>query len=83
MTANKGVCQSGAREMCGCREKHGHMQCPCATKYIISTLMEHAAVGNQVIEQRGKIEILEKHRESLKRELDGVEEELKQITEES
>ena len=46
VTVTQGVCQSGAREMCGCEENTFVMLCPCATESIIPTLMEHVAVEN-------------------------------------
>ena len=49
-----GVCQSGAREMCGCGER-------------------------KFLSKKERIEMLEVYRESLKCELDGVEEVLKSL----
>ena len=49
-----GVCQSGARGMCGCGER-------------------------KFLSKKERIEMLEEYRESLKCELDGVEEEMKSL----
>ncbi len=54
VTVNQGVCQSGAREMCGCEEKQVIMQCPCVTESIILTLMEVRLWRTEILEQEGK-----------------------------
>lgn len=84
VTVNQGVCQSGAHEMCGCEEKQGyhamsmrheghhassHGMCRCHERRYLS--------------RKERIGVLEEYRESLKRELEGVEEELKEIKRES
>jgi hypothetical protein len=50
----QGVCQSGAREMCGCGER-------------------------KFLSKKERIVMLEEYKESLKCELEGVEEELKSL----
>ncbi len=57
VTVNQGVCQSGAREMCGCVER-------------------------KFLSKKERIVMLEEYRESLKCELDGVDEKLKVLKEE-
>jgi len=73
-----GVSQFGAREMCGCEDKHEihamlhglhhfgpHEICSCQ--------------GRRFLSKKERKEMLEEYRESLKCELEGVEEELKKL----
>ena len=73
-----GVSQSGAREMCGCEEKHGHhaVSMPHGVHY--SGARGMCGCGERkFLSKKERIEMLEEYRESLKCELEGVEEELK------
>jgi hypothetical protein len=84
VTVTQGVCQSGAREMCGCEEKHGHHAMPMRHGIHHSDNHETCGCGeHKFLSKKEKIEKLEEYRESLKCELDGVEEELKAIKGES
>lgn len=61
---------SGAHGMCGGEEKQGHHSgehgmCGC--------------VGRRFLSKKERVEMLEEYRESLKCELEGVEEELKRL----
>jgi len=65
-----GVPHSGEHGMCGCEEKQGHNSgahgmCGCG--------------GRRFLSKKERIEMLEEYRESLKCELEGVEEELKSL----
>jgi hypothetical protein len=60
----------GAHGMCGCEEKQDHHSdahgmCGCA--------------GRRFLSKKEQIEVLEEYKESLKCELEGVEEELKRL----
>ena len=84
VTVTQGVCQSGAREMCGCEEKHGHHAMPM--RHEIHHSDAHGTCGcgeRKFLSKKERIEMLEEYRESLKCELDGVGEELKEINGES
>ena len=84
VTATKSACQSCAREMCGCEEKHGHHAMPMRHEIHHSDDHETCGCGeHKLLSKKEKIEKLEEYRESLKCELDGVEEELKEIKGES
>jgi hypothetical protein len=80
---DQGVSQSGAREMCGCEEKHGHHAMPMPHGMHHSSAHGMCGCGRQFVSKKERIEKLEEYRESLKCELDGVEEELKEIVGES
>ncbi len=61
---------SGGHGACGCEEKQGHHSgehgmCGCG--------------GRRFLSKKERIEMLEEYRESLKCELEGVEEELKRL----
>ncbi len=61
---------SGGHGTCGCEEKQGHHSgehgmCGCG--------------GRRFLSKKERIEMLEEYRESLKCELEGVEEELKRL----
>ncbi len=61
---------SGGHGMCSCEEKQGHHSdahgmCGC--------------VGRRFLSKKERVEMLEEYRESLKCELEGVEEELKRL----
>ena len=74
------VCQSGAGEMCGCEEKHGHHALPM--HHGIHHSDAHGTCGcveRKFLSTKERIEMLEEYRESLKCELEGVEEELKAL----
>jgi hypothetical protein len=78
VTATQSACQSGGREMCGCEEKHGHHAMPMRHGIHHSDNHETCGCGeHKFLSKKEKIEKLEEYRESLKCELDGVEEELK------
>jgi len=75
-----GVCQSGAGEMCGCEEKHGHHALPM--HHGIHHFGARGMCGcgeRKFLSKKERIEMLEEYRESLKCELDGVEEEMKEL----
>jgi hypothetical protein len=60
----------GMHGMCGCEEKQGHHSdahgmCGCG--------------GRKFLSKKERVEMLEEYRESLKCELEGVEEELKRL----
>lgn len=75
-----GVCQSGAREMCGCEEKHGHHALPMHHGIHHSDARGMCGCGERkFLSKKERIEMLEVYRESLKCELDGVEEVLKSL----
>jgi hypothetical protein len=79
----QGVGQSGAREMCGCEEKHSQHAMPM--RPTIHHSHAHGTCGcgeRKFLSKNEKIEMLEEYRESLKCELEGVEEELKVIMKE-
>jgi hypothetical protein len=84
VTMMHGVSQSDARETCGCEEKQVHHAMP------MHHGMHHSGVRGmcgchkrRFLSKKERIERLEEYRESLKCELDGVEEELKEIRAES
>ena len=75
-----GVCQSGAGEMCGCEEKHGHHALPMHHGIHHSGARGLCGCGERkFLSKKERIEMLEEYRESLKCELDGVEEEMKEL----
>ena len=80
---NQGVSQSGAREMCGCEEQHGHHSMPMPHGMHHAGAHGMCGCGRQFLSKKERIEMLEEYRESLKCELQGVEEELKEIMGES
>jgi hypothetical protein len=83
VTATRGACQSGAREMCGCEEKPGSHAMPMRHGTCHSDNHETCGCGeHKLLSKEERIEKLEEYRESLKRKLDGVEEELKVLKEE-
>jgi hypothetical protein len=69
--------------MCGCEEKHGHHAVPMP--HGVHHAGAHGMCGceRQFLSKKERIEMLEEYRESLKCELEGVEEELKEIMGES
>jgi len=77
------VPQIGTGKMCGCEENHGHhsMSVPHGVHH--SGAHGMCGCGRQFLSKKERIEMLEEYRESLKCELDGVEEELKEIMGES
>jgi hypothetical protein len=80
VTVIQGACQSGARETCGCEEKQGHNAVPMP--HGVHHSHPHGMCGchkSRPLSKEEQIELLEGYRESLKRELEGVEEELKEI----
>jgi len=82
VTVNQGVCQSGAREMCGCEEKPGSHAMPM--RHEVHHFKAHGTCGcveRKFLSKTERIEMLEEYRESLKCELDGVDEKLKALKE--
>ena len=75
-----GVCQSGAGEMCGCEEKPGSHALPMHHGTHHSGARGMCGCGERkFLSKKERIEMLEEYRESLKCELDGVEEEMKEL----
>ena len=73
-----GVPQSDRREMCGCEKKHHAM--PMAPGAHHSGARGMCGCGERkFLSKKERIEMLEEYRESLKSELEGVEEELKSL----
>lgn len=75
-----GVSQSGASEMCGCEEKHGHRAMSMHHGFHHSEARGMCDCGcheRRFLSKKERIEMLVEYRESLKCELEGVEEELK------
>jgi hypothetical protein len=83
VTVTQGVCQSGALEMRGCEEKPGLHAMPM--RHGIHHSDAHGTCGcgeRKFLSKKERIEMLEEYRESLKCELKGVEEELKELKKE-
>ena len=83
-SVTKGVCQSVEHDKCGCEEKHGPHAVPMP--HGIHHAGPHGMCGcheRRFLSKKERIEMLEEYRDSLKCELDGVEEELKEIKGES
>jgi len=75
-----GVCQSGAGEMCGCEEKPGSHALPMHHGTHHSGARGMCGCGERkFLSKKERIEMLGEYRESLKCELDGVEEEMKEL----
>jgi len=76
----QGVCQSGAGEMCGCEEKPGSHALPMHHGTHHSGARGMCGCGERkFLSKKERIEMLGEYRESLKCELDGVEEEMKEL----
>ena len=76
----QGVCQSGAGEMCGCEEKPGSHALPMHHGIHHSGARGMCGCGERkFLSKKERIEMLGEYRESLKCELDGVEEEMKEL----
>jgi|WetSurMetagenome_2_1015567.scaffolds.fasta_scaffold131240_2 hypothetical protein len=84
VTMMHGADQSDAREMFGCEEKHRHHAMPMLHGVHHSDVRGMCNCHERrFVSKKERIEVLEEYRESLKCELDGVEEELKEIKGES
>ncbi len=80
VTLTQGACQSGAGEMCACKEKPGlHAMAMLHGNHHSDNHGTCGCVRRRFLSKKEKIEKLEEYRESLRCELDGVEEELKEI----
>jgi hypothetical protein len=80
VTMTQSVCQSDALDMCGCEEKHGHHALTMRREIPHSHAQGTCGCKERrFLSKKERIEMLEEYRESLKCELDGVEEELKDI----
>jgi len=80
---NQGVCQSDAREMCGCEAKPGSHA--VSMRHRVHHSEAHGTcccLERKFLSKKERIEMLEGYRESLKCELDGVDEKLKALKEE-
>jgi hypothetical protein len=76
---HSGVPRAGAGENCGCHEP-GHHSAAMHYGSGRSGRRETCCCGRTFPSREERISMLEKYRESLKSELEGVEEELKELT---
>lgn len=73
---------SARHGMCGCEERQDHHAEPMSMPHSALRSGEHGMCGcggRRFLSKKEKIEVLEEYRESLKCELEGVEEELKRL----